>query len=379
SLYAYASSGMDFFWELSTLITIMLWGHFIEMKSVLGASRALEALARLLPKKANLIKDSDILEVDVIIFDKTGTLTEGRFGVSEIYTKDIEEKELLKLVASIEINSEHVIAKAIVEEAINRGFEVLQVRDFRVYPGKGVWGVVEGYKVAVGTDPFMRKLKIAIDKELLAKGKRLKGQGKTLIFVGINGSLRDLLALSDRIREESYSAVRSIKNLGKKVMMITGDGEEVAKWVSEELGIDEYFAEVLPHQKADIVKGLQKMGLKVAMVGDGINDAPALAQADVGIAIGSGTEVAIESAGIILVKSNPEDVPRVIRLSKIAYRKMIQNLLWATGYNLVAIPLASGLFYRQGLLLPPTFGAVLMSLSTVLVAINALLMRRSLE
>ena len=217
------------------------------------------------------------------------------------------------------------------------------------------------------------------DSEVIEKGSMLQKQGKSVVFVAIDGKLKGLVALSDRVRKESYEAVREIKAMGKSVAMLTGDAEDVAKWVAEELGIDEYFAKVLPHEKAEKIKELQKKGFKVAMVGDGINDAPALMQADVGIAIGSGTNVAIESAGIILVKDDPRDVVRAIKLSKVSYTKMIQNLLWAIGYNFIAIPLAAGVAYKWGILLPPAIAALLMSASIAVVSFNALLMRRLLN
>ena len=558
SFYAHFSGGMDFFWELSTLVVVMLWGHFIEMKSVLGASRALEELAKLIPKKARLVKGDELVEVDtaklrvgdvvlvkvgekvpadgtviegnahvdeslltgesipvfkkegdkviagsisldgvikvrvertgeasylsqvmrivkeaqesktrlqnladrvafyltiiailvglgtffiwvyfskdvgfameravsvvvitcphalglaiplviaistsyasskgilvrdrlslellrkvyVVLFDKTGTLTEGKFGLRDVYVKDMDEEEFLKLVASIEINSEHIIGRAIVQYAKTKGIDLEPVEEFKVYPGKGVLGKVRGMSVAVGTEGFLKELGMAMDEDIVKKAQELSKQGKTVIWVGIEGRLRGILALSDSIRKESYEAIKSIKAMRKKVMMITGDSEEVAGWVSRELGIDEYFSRVLPHQKSEKVKELQGKGLKVAMVGDGINDAPALMQADVGIAIGSGTDVAIESAGIILVKNDPRDVVRAIRLSSLTYTKMVQNLFWATAYNLFAIPLAAGVFYKWGLLLPLPLSALLMSMSTLVVSINALLMRRHMR
>lgn len=558
SFYAHFSGGMDFFWELSTLVVVMLWGHFIEMKSVLGASRALEELAKLIPKKARLVKGDELVEVDtaklrvgdvvlvkvgekvpadgtviegnahvdeslltgesipvfkkegdkviagsisldgaikvrvertgeasylsqvmrivkeaqesktrlqnladrvafyltiiailvglgtffiwvyfskdvgfameravsvvvitcphalglaiplviaistsyasskgilvrdrlslellrkvyVVLFDKTGTLTEGKFGLRDVYVKDMDEEEFLKLVASIEINSEHIIGRAIVQYAKTKGIDLEPVEEFKVYPGKGVLGKVRGMSVAVGTEGFLKELGMAMDEDIVKKAQELSKQGKTVIWVGIEGRLRGILALSDSIRKESYEAIKSIKAMRKKVMMITGDSEEVAGWVSRELGIDEYFSRVLPHQKSEKVKDLQGKGLKVAMVGDGINDAPALMQADVGIAIGSGTDVAIESARIILVKNDPRDVVRAIRLSSLTYTKMVQNLFWATAYNLFAIPLAAGVFYKWGLLLPLPLSALLMSMSTLVVSINALLMRRHMR
>ncbi len=550
--------GKEFFWELTTLIVVMLWGHWIEMKSVLGASRALEELVKLMPTTANLLRDGEVIEVhvsrlkegdvvlvkpgekvpadgiilegsshlneamltgeskpipkkegddviggainmegslkvrvqktgeqtylnqvlklvkeaqesktrlqdmadrvafyltvvaitvggssfavwlllgqdiqfaveravtvmviacphalglaiplviafstsysakngilvrnrlaletirkvDAVMFDKTGTLTEGKFGVSDIVTDSIGEDELLKITASLERNSEHVIARAIYESAVEKGLDVPQAKDFKAVPGKGVVGKVDGKNVAVGTALLMDDLGVSKNGEILRRIKELESQGKTVVLVAVDGKLAGAVALSDRIREESREAVAKLKEMGKKVVMITGDSEEVAKYVAKELGVDEVFARVLPHQKAEKVGELQRRGLKVAMVGDGVNDAPALVKADVGVAIGSGTDVAIESADIILVKNDPRDVVKIMTLSEITVRKMVQNLLWATGYNVFTIPLAAGVLAPWGLILKPAIGAVFMSASTVIVSINAMLMRRTLN
>ncbi len=558
SLSTLIFGGKEFFWELTTLIVVMLWGHWIEMKSVLGASRALEELVKLMPTQANLIKGEQIVQVhvselkpgdvvlvkpgekipadgviiegsthvnesmltgeskpvpkgegdkviggalnmegaikvkiqktgeetylhqvlnlvkeaqesktklqdmadrvafyltlialgvgglsflvwiylsgdaqfaveravtvmviacphalglaiplvvafstsysakhgilvrnrlaletvkdiDAVMFDKTGTLTEGRFGVSDVVSESLKEEDFLRLVASVEVNSEHVIARAIVEEAEKKGIALAKVEDFRAVPGKGIIGKVEGREVAVGTALLMKEINAQEDEEVLAKVRELESQGKTVVLCAIDGKVEGCVALSDRIRKESYQAIKELKALGKRVVMITGDSEEVAKFVAKELGVDEVFARVLPHQKAEKVKELQRRGMKVAMVGDGVNDAPALATADVGIAIGSGTDVAVESADIILVKNNPLDVVRIIRLSVITVKKMVQNLFWAAGYNVFTIPLAAGVAYPWGIVLKPAVGAVFMSASTVVVAINALLMRKSLR
>ncbi len=550
--------GKEFFWELTTLIVVMLWGHWIEMKSVLGASRALEELVKLMPTKANLIKNGDIVEVHVselkpgdlvlvkpgekvpadgvivegsthlneamltgeskpvakkegdkviggainmegaikvriektgdetylsqvlrlvkeakesktklqdmadkvafyltivaigvgslsflvwlvlgldlqfaveravtvmviacphalglaiplvvsfstsysakngilvrnrlaletikdvnaVMFDKTGTLTEGRFGVSDIFVKGIDETEFLRFTSALEKNSEHVIAQAVVEFALSKGLDIPQVKNFRAVSGKGVVGDVENHRVAVGTLLLMEELKVEIDQEVLDRAKEYESEGKTVVLASIDGKLSGCIAMADRVRKESYEAVKELKALGKRVVMITGDSEEAARFVGKELGVDEVFARVLPHQKAEKVKELQGRGLKVAMVGDGVNDAPALIQADVGIAIGSGTDVAIESADIILVKNDPRDVVKVMKLSVITVKKMIQNLLWATGYNVITIPLAAGVMAPWGVILKPALGAVFMSASTVIVSINAMLMRKELR
>ncbi len=320
-----------------------------------------------------------IKNVDTVMFDKTGTLTEGRFSVSDIVSAGISELELLKLTASLERNSEHVIGQAIVEEAEKKGISFPEVKDFKAVPGKGIIGKVEGYEVAVGTALLMKEISAEENQEVLEKVKKLESQGKTVVLIVIDGKLTGCIALADRIREESLEAVSELKKLGKKVVMITGDSEEVARFVAKELGVDEVFARVLPHQKSEKVKELQRKGMKVAMVGDGVNDAPALVQADVGIAIGSGTDVAIESADIILVKNDPRDVVKVIKLSVITVKKMVQNLFWAAGYNVITIPLAAGVAAPWGIVLKPAVGAIFMSASTVIVAINAMLMRRLLK
>lgn len=558
SLSTLVFGGKEFFWEFTTLIMVMLWGHWIEMKSVLGASRALEELVKLMPTKANLIKNGEIIQVhvselkpgdevlvkpgekipadgvviegsthlneamltgeskpvfkgvgdkviggainmegsiivrvektgeetylaqvlklvreaqesktrlqdtadrvafyltvvavgvgfmsfigwmflsgdlrfaveravtvmviacphalglaiplvvaistsysakngilvrrrlaletvrdvDAVIFDKTGTLTEGKFGVSDVVSSGIPDMELLKITAAVEKYSEHVMAKAIVDHVKEKGFDFPEVKNFRAFSGKGVVGEVNDKHVAVGTSLLMEELKVEKNAQILRKVKEFESQGKTVILIAMDGKLIGAIALADRIRKESYEAILELKKLGKRVVMITGDSEEVARYVASELGIDEFFARILPHEKAEKVRELQNRGMKVAMVGDGINDAPALTQADVGIAICSGTDVAIESADIILVKNDPRDVVKVIKLSAITVRKMLQNLFWATGYNIITIPLAAGIATPWGIVLKPAIGAVFMSASTVIVAINAMLMRRWLK
>ncbi len=546
----FAGFGKEFFWELATLIDVMLIGHYIEAKSVLGASRALEELVKIMPTTAHLIKDSQIIEIPVsklkkgdivlvkpgekipsdglviegesyvneslltgeskpvlkkkgskviggsineqgvlkvkiektgeetylsqviklvkqaqesrsktqdlankaaaflfyvavivgtitylfwffygspdfaleravtvlviacphalglavplvvalstaitakngilirdrrafeqakdltaVIFDKTGTLTEGKFGVTDVVSL-IDQNELLKMAASVEQNSEHIIAKAILNYAKEKGINPEKVENYRTIPGKGAYATFKGKELYVGSPNLLKELGINLKDERIQK---LQKEGKTVVFVVIDGKLSGAFALSDRIKKESFEAVKQLKSMGIKVFMLTGDSEEVAKSVSRELGIDDYFAQVLPHEKAEKVEFLKKQGYKMAMVGDGINDAPALVTADVGIAIGAGTDVAIESADIILVKSNPADVPKVIRLSKVTYSKMVQNLWWAAGYNIVAIPLAAGILYNYGIVVQPAVGALLMSISTVIVALNSQTLRR---
>ena len=323
-----------------------------------------------------LIRDRKAFEilkdVDAVVFDKTGTLTEGKIGVSDVIAY-IPEKDLLAATASIEQYSEHIIAKAIVNYANEKKNAFRSVKDFKALPGKGAYGKVGNDEVYVGSPSLLKEMKIEATDERI---KSSQDQGSTTVFTVINGKLAGAFALSDKVRKESKEAVSKLKELGIRVYMITGDSQEVAGRVAKELGITDYFAQVLPDQKAERIKELKAKGVKVAMVGDGINDAPALVTADVGIAIGAGTDVAIESADIILVKNDPRDILKVRELSKKTYTKMVQNLWWATGYNIIAIPLAAGIFYGYGVLLPPVIGALFMSLSTVIVAVNSQTLRK---
>jgi Cu2+-exporting ATPase len=285
----------------------------------------------------------------------------------------IPENELLEFAAAVEINSEHIIAKAIVDYAKEKNIQISQITDFRAIPGKGAQGKVKNKRVHIGSPSLIEEMKITIEDKRITE---LQKQGKTVVFAVLEGKLAGAFALSDRIRDVSKEAVRKLKENGIKVYMLTGDAKEVAASVSEELGIDDYFAQVLPDQKAEKIKLLKDKGLKVAMVGDGINDAPALVTADVGIAIGAGTDVAIESADIILVKNDPRDVVKVADLSRKTYSKMVQNLWWAAGYNILAIPLAAGVLYNVGVIVSPAIGALLMSISTVIVALNSQTLRK---
>jgi len=327
-------------------------------------------------KNGILIRDRRAFEmirdVDVAVFDKTGTLTVGRFGVTDIVAY-VPEDKLLGLAAAVEFNSEHVIAKAIVEHAQNRGVKIPQAAKFKALPGRGAYGKVGRSEVYVGSVNLLDELGISVsDPKVL----ELMRQGKTVVFVVVDGKLAGAVALADIIRAESYEAVRELKARGVKVYMLTGDSEEVASWVAKELGIDDYFARVLPDKKAEKIKMLKDEGYRVAMIGDGVNDAPALVTADVGIAIGAGTDVAIESADIILVRNDPRDVVKAIDFSRKTYAKMVQNLWWAAGYNAVTIPLAAGVLANYGISLPPAVGAIIMSLSTVIVALNSQTLRK---
>ena len=327
-------------------------------------------------------------EIDIIIFDKTGTLTKGEFGVVGIATADgWGEAEALALTAAIEGDSEHTIARGIRQAAEDRGVVVStdEVRDFEAIKGRGVRAKVNGRDMYIGGPRLLEMLELTLPPEIARFEEQAGAKGQSvvnLIAVGENGDepqVTAAFALADVIRPESYEAIKRLHEMDIEVAMLTGDAEEVAAAVAAELGIDTYFAEVLPEHKDQKVAELQKQGKRVAMVGDGVNDAPALTRADVGIAIGSGTDVAVESAGIILVKSNPLDVVNIIELSRASHRKMIENLIWATGYNVVALPLAAGVLAPWGILLSPAVGAIFMSLSTVIVAVNAQLMRRQVS
>jgi len=328
-----------------------------------------------------LVKQRIALEaartVDTVLFDKTGTLTKGEFGVVGVWSTSGHSKdEVLGLAASLDALSEHPIAKAVVAKAKEQKIPLKEPKKFEALKGRGVRALVEDKEVMVGGPALLESINISIPSELSGQVQDAGKKGQTVVFAFRDQTLLGAIALADIIREESREAITALKNMGVKSAMITGDSEDVARWVSRELGIDEYFARVLPHQKSEKVKELQNRNLRVAMVGDGINDAPALTQADLGIAIGAGTNVAIESAGIILVRNDPRDIVKIIRLSKMTYSKMIQNLFWATGYNVVALPLAAGAFYAWGIILEPALAAVFMSASTVIVAINAVLLRR---
>ncbi len=326
-----------------------------------------------------LVKDRLALErmrtVDAVLFDKTGTLTKGRPQVTGIAAADGgDDGELLRLAGAVEADSEHPLARAIVAAAEAAG-GAARASGFRAMTGRGVQARVDGATVAVGGPALLRELDLAEPEALSDELDGWRGRGAAVLYVVRDGKAAGALALEDEVRPESRQAVDELHRLGKRVVMLTGDARQVAEAVAAELGVDEVFAEVLPEDKAQRVADLQGRGLSVAMVGDGVNDAPALATADVGIAIGAGTDVAIESAGIVLAANDPRAVLGVIRLSRASYRKMLQNLGWATGYNLVAVPVAAGALAWAGILLAPAVGAILMSLSTIVVALNAQLLR----
>ena len=366
-------TGESFNFALTRTVTVMVIAcpHALGLAVplVVAVSTALSAKSGLLIRNRNAFELAR--NIQAIIFDKTGTLTLGEFGVTETFSFDenYDEKEILKYAAAVESESEHPIAQGIVRSSGDK----YDVKEFNSIPGKGAEGKVNDKDVKVVSPGYLEENKIEIQQK--EKIEKLSGQGKTVVFLLVDNKLIGAIALADIVREESKEAIKQLKELGIKPMMLTGDNKQVAKWVADELGLDEYFAEVLPDKKAEKVKEVQNRGMIVAMTGDGVNDAPALAQADVGIAIGAGTDVVVESADIILVKNNPKDVVSLIKFSRATYKKMIQNLIWATGYNIIAIPLAAGVLYSAGIVLSPALGAVLMSASTVIVAINAKLLK----
>lgn len=371
-LYWYPISGV--YAALSRTVTVLV----IACPHALGLAIPLVVAltTSITAKMGILIRDRMALElarnIDTVVFDKTGTLTLGELKVTRIIPY-IDLDELVSLTASLESNSEHTVAKAIVEYAKSIGISLRRVEEFNSMPGRGVYGRIDGREVYVGGWNLIKELKIPIKDDVV---KEVIGRGETLVFTVVNGALAGLFALSDVIRPESYEAVKALKDMGIHVYMITGDSEDVAKWVAEELGIDKYFANVLPHEKAEKIKDLMRMGYRVAMVGDGVNDAPALASAQIGIAIGAGTDVAIESANIILVGNDPRGVVKVLEIARKSYSKMIQNLWWAAGYNAITIPMAAGVLSNLGLTIPPAIGAIIMSISTVIVALNSSILKR---
>ncbi len=332
-------------------------------------------------KNGLLVRERMALEaarkIDIVLFDKTGTLTKGEHGVTDIWaTKGYKNEDILHLTASLEQNSEHIVGKGILTEAKKQHVHLDKVEKFTAIPGAGVKGVLHGNETYLAVSyRYLTEHKLTVPVDFADQAKQAAKDGKTEVYLVFKDKVIGAIALADVIRDEAKATIARLKELGVKSAMITGDSKDVASYVAKQLGLEQYFAEVHPEYKAKKVKELQKKGLRVAMVGDGINDAPALTQADVGIAIGAGTDVAIESAGIILASSDPRGVSKIILLSKGTYRKMVQNLFWGAGYNVVAIPLATGITAGLGFVLSPALGAVFMSLSTIIVAINAQFLR----
>jgi Cu2+-exporting ATPase len=340
----------------------------VAISTTLGARNGLLVRDRLALERAK--------DIEVVIFDKTGTLTRGEPALAGVAAAPgIDERELLAVAAGVEADSEHPLARAIVRGARERGVDAERASSFQALAGRGAHATIGGREVTVGGPRLLADVGVEPPAELRAQIDAWAGEGRTVLFVVADGRVLGAVAAEDEIRPESVEAVQQLHRLGLRVAMITGDAQAVADSVARRIGIDEVAAQVLPADKADAVKRFQAGGKRVAMVGDGVNDAPALAQADVGIAIGAGTDVAVESAGIVLVRDDPRDVVGAIELSRASYRKMIQNLVWATGYNALAIPVAAGVLAPIGFILPMSVGALAMSISTVVVAVNAQLLR----
>jgi Cu2+-exporting ATPase len=313
-------------------------------------------------------------QIEVVLFDKTGTLTTGHPAVTGVVAAAGNETDVLRLAAAVEADSEHPLARAIVATAAERGL-VPRAQDFRSMTGRGVEATVDGRRLAVGGPALLRERSLEVPGSIQGPIESWRRRGATVLYLVEGSSVLGALSFEDEIRPESRAAIETLRGLGVEVAMITGDARQVAEAVAGRLGIEHVYAEVLPENKEQVVADLQAEGMRVAMVGDGVNDAPALARADAGIAIGAGTDVAIESAGVVLASDDPRAVIDVIRLSRASYRKMVQNLVWATGYNVFAIPVAAGVLAWAGVTLAPAAGALLMSLSTIVVAINAQLLR----
>jgi Cu2+-exporting ATPase len=369
--------GYPFVFALERMVTVMIIAcpHALGLAIplVVAISTAISAQNGLLIRNRTAFEESR--KISALLFDKTGTLTKGDFGVTRIESVDnaYSKDEILRLSSALEQSSEHPIAVGIIKKVKEENVTVPKLENFNAITGKGVEADVEGKKVKVVSPGYLRDENIAIPEDAYSDA------AETVVFVLIDGKLSGYIALADEIRPESFDAIQVFKKNNIKVLMATGDNEKTAKAVSDKLGLDGYYSEVLPHQKVQIVKELQGKKEFVAMTGDGVNDAPALAQADVGIAVGSGTDVAAETADIILVNSNPQDIASLILFGKATFKKMIQNLIWATGYNIVAIPLAAGVLYSTGFVLGPAVAAVFMSLSTIIVAINAQLLKGKMK
>ena len=379
-IYWLVAKDAAFALERSVTVLIIACPHALGLAIplVVSISTAISARSGLLVRKRLALEAAR--KLDWVLFDKTGTLTKGEHGVTDIWaTKGYTKEDILHLTASLEQNSEHIVGKGIVNEAQKKHVHLDKVEDFTSIPGLGVKGKLHGHdNFVAASHRYIKENKLNVPKDIEQYSKQAAKDGKTEVYLIKDGKVViGAIALADVIREQSKQTIAALRAEGVKTAMVTGDSQEVAAYVAKQLGLDQYFAEVRPEDKANKVSELQKSGNKVAFVGDGVNDAPALTQADIGMAIGAGTDVAIKSADIILVKSDPRDVIRVIHLSKATYRKMVQNLAWATGYNVVAIPLAAGVLYGSGILLSPAVGAVLMSFSTVIVAVNAQLLRRA--
>jgi Cu2+-exporting ATPase len=365
--------GASFSIERMVTVLVIACPHALGLAIPLVAiiSTSLAARQGFIIRQRSALEDSR--NIKTVLFDKTGTLTKGSYGVTKIFTNqsiaNLDQNRLLQIAASADAPAEHYIAKALVKEAENRHLPLLKISDFTALPGRGISAKLEGKEIFIGGQNILQDNQPKFSREFA-------GEGSTIIYVIVNNQFYGALALSDIIRPESFEAISNLKEMNIEIAMITGDSVEVAQSVAKKLHIDRWFAEILPAEKMEKVRELQREEKIVAMVGDGINDAPALTQSDIGIAIGAGTNIAIESADIILVKNDPRDIAKIITLSRASYRKMIQNLFWATGYNIIAIPLAAGVLYSFNILLQPAVGAIFMSLSTIIVSINALTLKK---
>lgn len=370
TFFIWLSLGKDLSFAIERAVTVIV----ISCPHALGlATPLVTAVSTSIgANKGLLIRDraafEDARNLNTIVFDKTGTLTEGEFGITDVYPYNIDRNDLLSISISLESNSEHPIAKGFLKEGKKLGINLISVKDFKAIPGVGLSAEIDNQTIKIVSPGYMIKNNVDFEKQVYEK---LAEEGKTIVFVLTDEKLIGMIALMDQVRESAIDAIRVLKDMNIETIMLTGDNYKVANFIGKKLSINKVIAEVLPHQKSHEIEKLQKENKKIAMTGDGINDAPSLAKADIGIAIGAGTDVALETADIILVKSNPLDVVNIIKLSKATYRKMIQNLIWATGYNVLALPLAAGVLFNQGILISPALGAVFMSLSTVIVAINA--------
>ncbi len=377
TLAAWLFVGKEFSFAMERMASVMVitcpHALGLAVPLVVAISTSVSAQRGLLIRNRTAFENSR--KITMMVFDKTGTLTKGNFGVTRMgsFVDNLDDNDILRYAGALESKSEHPLAMGIMAKVEEAEIELPQVENFNAITGKGIEGDVEGEHVKVVSPGYIK------DKNLDIPDNAYKSEAETVVFVLIGEKLVGFIAMSDEIRKASYNAIKTLKENNIKCVMMTGDNETVAKSVSDELGLDDYYAGLLPDQKLEKIKEFQEKGEFVAMTGDGINDAPALATADVGIAIGSGTDVAAETADIILVNSNPEDIATLILFGKATYRKMIQNFIWATGYNVVAIPLAAGVLYSAGILISPAMGAVLMSLSTVIVALNAQLLKRKMR
>ncbi|MDD3355396.1 MAG: copper-translocating P-type ATPase [Dysgonamonadaceae bacterium] len=377
TLAAWLLLGKEFSFAMERMATVMVitcpHALGLAVPLVVAISTSISAQRGLLIRNRTAFENSR--KITMMVFDKTGTLTKGNFGVTRLgsFIDELDDNDILKYAGALESRSEHPLAMGIMNKVKESEIELPQVDNFNAITGKGIEGDVENKNVKVVSPGYLKDMKIDIPDNAY------KNEAETVVFLLVDNTLAGFIAMSDEIREESFDAIKTLKENNIKCIMMTGDNEVVAKSVSDELQLDGYYAGLLPDQKLEKIKEFQQKGEFVAMTGDGINDAPALAIADVGIAVGSGTDVAAETADIILVNSNPQDITTLVLFGKATYRKMIQNFVWATGYNVVAIPLAAGVLYSSGILISPAMGAVFMSLSTIIVALNAQLLKRKMK